>query len=236
MNFNLMKLIISFCICGWILFSSCSEKNTNNNDNYIDFNKVIENDTFSFKEIPGNIKSWIGFYKKYDSLFTLSNFKASGVILHMEDLKISDTFSISQLKLNPLFEYSPDKLRYIDIWSYGQKNISNKTWISRSDLSKSLNEGEPDQQVVIGLEDGKRYELIFNGPSNISEIVQWLNNDQILISMITNENNNYIFELFIFDIKERLFTNYRLNHNFPIKIDQRSYLDFWINETDKLIK
>jgi hypothetical protein len=99
-----------------ILLISCSEKNNSNSNNHIDFDSIIENDTLSFKSIHENLNSWLGYYKKTDTLFTLSNFKASGVILHMSTLIESDTNKLSNLKLKPLFEYSPDGSVYIDLW------------------------------------------------------------------------------------------------------------------------
>jgi hypothetical protein len=86
------------------------------------------------------------------------------------------------------------------------------------------------------MKEGKRYELLFNGPTTFSDFAEWINNDQFLISQITNERNNFIFELFIFDINANLFTNYRLNHTVSINFERESYFDYWINETEKLIK
>ena len=227
---------ITFIILFTFILNSCSKKNKTESDNHIDFNEIMEGDTLSFNHIPKNLNSWLGYYKKNDTLFTLSNFKASGVILHMSDLKESDTISLSRLKLKLLFEFSPDGLSYIDLWSYGHQDIPEKAWNSRSELAKKLRDGEADQQVVLGLNDGKRYELLFNGPSNLVEFAEWLNNDQFLISQISKEKNYFLFELFIFDIKEKLFTNYRLNNNVPFNLEGESFIEYWINETDKLIK
>jgi len=230
-----MKIRIYFVF--YILFIvSCNKKNASSSENYIDFNSIIENDTLSFKKNPENLTSWLDFYKSTDPLFTLSNFKASGVILHISELKISDTISISNLPLKPLFEYAPDGLSYIDLWSYGNKFIPEKAWKSRTELAKSIIDGEPDQQIVLGMKDGKRYELIFNGPATYTEFADWINNNQFLISQNTKENNSVIIELFVFDIKKMLFTNYRLNHTPPFYFERESYFDHWINETNKLLK
>ena len=229
-----MKFITSVFLCASIFIFSCNERNKT--IQHIDFNTIIENDTLLFKDVPKNLHSWLSYYKKFDPLFTLSTFKASGVVLHMPELKESDTISFSRLKLEPLFEYSPDRMSYIDLWSYGQGNIPEKAWDSRSELAKSISNVEPDQQVVLALQNGKRYELMFNGPSTFSDFADWINNEQFLISQITSDNNGYIFELFIFDIKEKLFTNYRLDHVLQLNFEKESFFEFWLNETDKLIK
>jgi hypothetical protein len=78
--------------------------------------------------------------------------------------------------------------------------------------------------------------LIFNGPTTFTEFADWINNDQFLISQNTKENNSIIIELFVFDIKEMLFTNYRLNHTPTFNVERESYFDHWINETTKLLK
>ena len=228
---------IRILIIFYILFVvSCNKKNASNSENYTDFNSIIENDTLSFEKNPENLTSWLEFYKTNDTLFTLSNFKASGVILHISELKIADTISVSNLPLKPLFEYAPDGLSYIDLWSYGNKNIPDKAWKTRSELAKSIKNGEPDQQIVLGMKDGKRYELIFNGPTTFTEFADWINNDQFLISQNTKDNNSFIIELFVFDIKEMLFTNYRLNHTPTFNFERESYFDHWINKTNKLLK
>ena len=227
------KICVVFCA---LFIISCKDNKKSSLDKYIDFNSIVENDTLSFNKVPKNLNTWLDFYKKTDTLFILSNFKASGVILHTSVLSESDTITTSSLKLKPFFEYSPNGSNYIDLWSYGHQNIPDTAWNSRLELAKILKNGEPDQQVVIGMKDGKRYELMFNGPGSISEFAEWINNDQFLISQITKDSNNFIVELFLFDIKEKLFTNYRLNHAPSIDPESGSYVEYWINETDKLIK
>lgn len=226
----------TFLILYALFIISCKNSSESTLDNHIEFNSIVENDTLSFKEIPKNLNTWLGFYRRTDSLFTLSNFKASGVILHTSALNESDTIPFSQLKLKSLFEYSQNGLYYVDLWSYGNQHISDKALTSRLELAKSLKDGEPDQQVVLGMKDGKRFELMFNGPTSFSDFVEWINDDQFLISQITKDANDFVVELFIFDIKEKLFTNYRLNHSTTIDLESESYVDYWIMETDKFIK
>jgi hypothetical protein len=230
MNYKIFVILFALFII------SCKGNKKSSLVKYVDFNSIVENDTLSFNKVPKNLNDWLRFYKRTDSLFTLSNFKASGVVLHTSALNESDTIPISQLKLKPLFEYSPNGSNYIDIWSYGHQNIPDTAWNSRLELAKILKDGEPDQQVVLGMKDGKRYELMFNGPGSISEFAEWINNDQFLISQLTKDSNSLIVELFLFDIKEKLFTNYRLNHTPSIDFEGESYVDHWITETDKLIK
>ena len=225
-------LLIILCF----LQFSCNDRSKSNLNNSIEFDSILENDTLLLTKTPENLKSWITFYSKTDKQFTLSNFKASGVILHMPELKKTDSSLKINLSLQPLFEYAPNRLKYIDLWSYGQDSIPEKAWKSRSELAKYIGLGEADQQVVLALEDGQRYELMFNGPANFSEIADWINNDQLLISLVTKEREVFTFEIFIFDISQNLFTNYRLNHTYPDTVEKQSYIEFRLNETDKLIK
>ena len=215
---------------------SCKQNTQLGGDKKIEFDKIIENDTISVNPLSQNLNLWLSFYKKTDSNFNLSNFKASGVILHMLEMKKLDSISSLQHKFEPLFEFSPDKKSYIDIWSYGHSDIPDSAWNSRVYLAKLLINGEADQQVVLGSEDGQRFELMYNGPSVIAEMAEWINNEQFLISLVSEENNKRIFELFLFDTKEKIYTNYRLDHTFDPDIDQGSFLEHWISETDKLIK
>jgi hypothetical protein len=70
---------------------------------------------------------------------------------------------------------------------------------------------------------------MFNGPAQIVEAADWINNDQFLISMFSEENNEMLVEIYLFDLKKEVFTNYRLSHNFNIALKpQKSFSDFWL--------
>lgn len=231
-----MRGSIILLISGLIFFSSCYDNKKSDQSSNVEFEKILENDTLSLKNIPQNLSTWLNFYSKKDPEFKLSNFKASGVILHMLDMKEIDTLSNSQRKFEALFEFSPNKKRYIDLWTYGQVDLPDSVWNSRITLYKQLLNGEPDQQVVLGEMGGGRFEIMYNGPTNITEIVDWLDDDQFLISLSSNEQGKQIVELFVFDLKQKIFTNFRLNHYLNVVDQQNAYLEFWIQETDKLIK
>jgi hypothetical protein len=228
-----LSILMIVCI---LFFSSCYNNKKSDQITQIEFDNLTENDTISLKNIPINLSTWLNFYSKKDPEFKLSNFKASGVILHMLDMKKIDTLTNSQRKFEALFEFSPNKKRYIDIWTYGQVDLPDSVWNSRITLYRQLLNGEPDQQVVLGEMGGSRYEIMYNGPANLTEIIDWINDDQFLISLTSNEQDKQIVELFVFDIKQKIFTNFRLNHSLNVSDQQNAYLEFWIQETDKLIK
>src|SRR5688572_18891901 len=45
-----------------------------------------EYDTLALKVLPVNLHSWIEYYQQFDSGFQLVNFKASGVVLHIDSM------------------------------------------------------------------------------------------------------------------------------------------------------
>ena len=194
---------------------------------YIELDTIEDGDTILLKKNAENLTSWLIFYGEIDSSFKLSNFKSSGVILHLNDLQGLDSTSGGNHELNNLFSYSPDKKKYIDLFSYGYIISKSKTDSNHNSQNYFLVDGEADQQIVLGEVNGKLKELMFNGPSQIVETADWINNEQFLITMISNEENKIIAEVFLFDIKKKIFTNYRLNHYLSPEVSENSFFDFW---------
>ena len=222
MKHNLLLFFILVVILG-----GCNNSTNNKEDYTINPDTISDGEMIELKTVPENIQLWLDFYHQYDTAFTLMNFKASGVVLHLDEMKQLDSLPDLNKDLYNLFSFSPDKKKYVDIWSFG--NIVPPAGFVPTGQQRSLNDGEADQQIVLGEVGGKRKELMFNGPAQIVEAADWINNDQFLISMFSEENNEMLVEIYLFDLKKEVFTNYRLSHNFNIALKpQKSFSDFWL--------
>lgn len=85
----------------------------------VDIETISEENNFELEYVPEKIQQWLDFYHQYDSAFLLKNFKASGVVLHLNELKSLDTLSDINKDLFTLFSFSPDKKkihRYMVLW------------------------------------------------------------------------------------------------------------------------
>jgi hypothetical protein len=109
--------------------------------------------------------------------------------------------------------YSPDSSRAIDFTSYGgfpdTTGQGLVTWEN----------GEADQEVVL-VEQGRRLQLMFNGPQTILEAAGWLTNEACLVGLIQQDEARQRFypELMLFNFRDSLFTNFRTAGDFPIDL------------------
>ena len=189
---------------------------------------VAEGDTLAIAELPPNLNDWIKFYNTTDTEFELNKFKSSGVILHFNDMKSVDSLDESKRLFSSLFSLSPDKKKYIDFLSYGNRLVQQDS-IQRNQKGQLFFEEEADQQVVLGEIGGGRKELMFNGPARLVESADWITDNQILITLISEEGNERIAEIFLFDISSQEYVNYRLDHPFtaPSSFDE-SFTKHWL--------
>jgi hypothetical protein len=198
----------------------------------VDIETISEDNNLALENVPEKIQQWLDFYHQYDTAFLLKNFKASGVVLHLNDLKSLDTLSDINKDLYTLFSFSPDKKKYIDIWSYG--NLIPPDEMQPSKQKHSFNDGEADQQIVLGEQSGKRNEIMFNGPAQVVEAADWINNNQFLITMFTEEENEMVVEIYLFDLEKNVFTNFRLTHDFKLPQNKpQSFSDYWLGINKK---
>ena len=210
-----------------VILGGCSNTTNKKEDNFIDLDLISDGEFTELKTVPNNIQQWLDFYHQYDTAFTLKNFKPSGVVLHFDEMKQLDSLPLQNNALYNLFSFSPDKKKYIDIWSLG--NIIPPEGFKPTDQERSLNDGDADQQIVLGEVGGIRKELMFNGPAQIVEAADWINNDQFLISMFSEEKGEMVVEIYLFDLKQEVFTNFLLSHNFKLSLKpQKSFSDFWL--------
>jgi hypothetical protein len=189
---------------------------------------IAEGDTLSITQLAPNLNDWIQFYHTTDTEFKLSRFKSSGVVLHFNDMKSVDSLDKSKRLFSSLFSLSRNKKKYIDFLSYGNRLVQQDS-IQRNQKGQLFLEEEADQQVILGDIGGERKELMFNGPARLVESADWITDNQILMTLISEEDNERIAEIFLFDISSQEYVNYRLDHPFkaPALFDE-SFIRHWL--------
>ncbi|PHX74168.1 MAG: hypothetical protein CK547_04615 [Chitinophagaceae bacterium] len=191
--------------------------------------EIAEGDTLSITQLAPNLNDWMKFYHTTDNEFKLSRFKSSGVVLHFNDMKSVDSLYKSKLLFSSLFSLSPNKKKYIDFLSYGNRLVQQDSFHSNEKGQLFLEE-EADQQVILGNIGGERKELMFNGPARLVESADWITDNQILITLISEEENERIAEIFLFDISSQEYVNYRLDHPFKAPSSfKESFIKQWLH-------
>lgn len=185
-----------------------------------------ENDTLALKVLPQNLDSWINYYHQFDQGFQLINFKASGVVLHMEEMNNSSGVT-DETVFKIVTSYSPDSTRLIDFWSY-LRNIE-----PDENGNPVMRGGGPDQEVIIADKKKNSFkQLMYNGTQQVVETADWLDNNSFVLGVVnTNETGQiWIPEIYLFNLHDSTFTNFRLNHD--IKSDSvltdADFSRFWL--------
>jgi hypothetical protein len=202
-------------ICMLLICSiACNQGDTEyTDDELVDPESVMsyeENDTLVLRKIPPALSEWMSYYGNVDTGFTLRNFKASGVTLHMDALQDAIS-SPGENTFTDLYIYSPDSSKYLDLVSYNYlKEVK--------DGKNILVSGDPDQQVVLAdTKTKKKLQLIYNGPSQLAEFAAWTGNSSFIIGMTSREEGAVAgkAEIYFFHLKDSSFTNFLLNHALP---------------------
>lgn len=210
-----------------ITFVSCKQRNEN--DEYFSLlNKesledYVEGDTLEFVKPSVAYQSWIDWHSIYDREFTNRSFKANGIALHFDEMQKITTVDKNSL-LDELFIYSVDSSKYIDLYSYGFFRDGNK-----------ILPGEVDQMILLG--EGKnilsRRQIMFLGISQTAEFAEWVDPYSFLIGLNSrNENGDSShYEIFLFDLKKSLYTNFIQDHKLPVI--EKSYIEFDVNKKNQ---
>ena len=199
------KLLYSIFLLIFLLNCKNKEGSKINIDNIdsVSLTSIEDTDTLVLKKIPEQINQWLKYYQQFDSNFTISQFVASGVALHIEDLP--DAISKgNENEMADFFRYSPDSSKYVDLVSYNYFRVKTK-----------LFDGEIDQQVVLFDKFKKlKKQLMFNGPNDLAESADWIGPTAFIIGVthknITNDTINA--EIFMFQLNDSTYTNFNLNH------------------------
>lgn len=188
-----------------------------------------ENDTLSIRPIPENLGMWINYYQQFDTAFNIRNFTASGVTVHLNELEDATTGDVSLMEgFFPLLSFSPDSSQFIDFWSYNQLIETNKAG------ERIVIGGDPDQEVAwVNKKTGAKKQLMYNGPQQIVETADWINNQSILLGMINvNETNTeWSPEILLFNFADSTFTNFRLRKNLAVEkmvTEHADFASFWL--------
>jgi hypothetical protein len=205
---------------------TCNSKKIMTNEISVEY--LQEGDTLAITMVPQNLQQWIDYYSKKDSTIRVTDFLCTGVVLHTEALKLIDTlYKKTENRHNHLLVFSPDAKKFIDLFSLTGQNQQD------SNIVQSLITSDADQQVVLGYSDGKRYELMYLGPGQLVETADWINENQFVLTLLTNENGTTMGELYLFDIKNSVFTNFRLPQKIIEPQKEQSFIEEWATENLK---
>lgn len=228
-------VIFSLGFSALILFvclNSCGRKDTSEDEEVIlsgQPDQYQENDTLSINPLPENLGLWINYYQQFDTAFNIRNFTASGVTVHLNTLEDATTGDVSLMEgFFPLLSFSPDSSQFIDFWSYNQLIETNKAG------ERIVIGGDPDQEVAwVNKKTGTKKQLMYNGPQQIVETADWINNQSVLLGMINvNENNTeWTPEILLFNFRDSTFTNFRLIKNLSVEkmtMGNADFSGFWL--------
>jgi hypothetical protein len=207
-----MKQIFSICL---LLLLSWSCRNRDKQSGPVAADQVSEEEIMAWKENDtlrsssqlSGLQTWLEYYGSSDKRFSLTHFKASGVVLHWGGLEEAMTNG-DQQAMSPYFIHSPDSSRYRDLFSYD--HFMDKGM---------LVDGEADQQVVIAQPSRNiRKQLLYSGPSQSADIADWLGNDAFVIGLtsISEDGKKLGAQLLVFRISDSSYTNFNLDHSFPL--------------------
>ncbi|TAG99649.1 MAG: hypothetical protein EAZ17_07455 [Sphingobacteriales bacterium] len=184
-----------------------------------------ENDTLSLEDVPDGLKQWLTYYQRSDQQFTLGNFRYSGVSLHFDQLPDATAKEDSAVFARYI-RFSPDRNRYIDLFSYDHF-LDNGVLVG----------GDADQEVILGDKaNGTRKQLMFNTPGRQAEWADWLNTNSFLIGLTSTseDGKRWGAQILLFRIKDSSYSNFDLTHT--MAIDSMSFSPKTFSEvyTEKL--
>jgi hypothetical protein len=166
-----------------------------------------ENDTLSFEAVPNGLERWLAYYQRSDQQFTLGNFRHSGVSLHFDQLPDATAKEDSAV-FTRYMRFSPDRNRYVDLFSYGYF-LDNGV----------LRGGDADQEVILGDKArGLRKQLMFNAPGRQVEWADWLNNNSFLVGLTSTseDGKRWSAQILLFRINDSSYSNFDLTHSMAI--------------------
>lgn len=207
---------------------NCGSKDGSSEDAKFSADNILlyeEGDTLQMDILPKSIKDWVNFYHQLDTSFNIGRFKSSGVNLHLAEL--SDAISKgNEQSFKNVFFYSPDKSKYVDLFSYNYF----------LDKGKYVT-GEVDQQVVLGnITEKKRKQLMYFGPSQLAESAGWLSDNSFMLAITERTEDRKIkAEIFLFNLKDSLYTNFQLDHLIPAETAIHKNVKFpetYLNKTN----
>ena len=218
MQFIKLPFIVLFAI---VIGSGCINQDKQSGEAMLISEKKLdafkENDTLAVEYVPDGLNRWLAHYKQSDPLFTLGNFRYSGVSLHFDQLPDAIAKEDSAV-FTRYFRFSPDRNRFVDLFSYGHF-LDNGV----------LKGGDADQEVILGDNSkGLRKQLMFNAPGRQAEWADWLNNESFLVGLTqTSEDGQRMgAQILLFRIKDSSYCNFDLTHSIAMDSVSFSPKDF----------
>ncbi len=162
-------------------------------------------DTLELDPYPENLKKWMDFYGSHFPGFNNGQFKASGITFQADSMKPALS-SVPASIYRPFLAFDPDSTVYIDAWSYDLE-------LKPDSIHGGVSLGAigPDQEVVIGeVSTGKRWQLMFNGPSMNVQAADWLDHDAFMLALMHQDEKigSWTAEVYLFNRKDSTFTNF----------------------------
>ena len=203
MSYSGIQMTLTSVIC---LLLACGQQGDKNgpSETSVSPDRFVEGDTLRLiAEAPG-LSAWITYHRRSDTGLRIASIPASGVVLHMDPL---DTINIPGTRFpDTLMAWSPDRSRYIDIWSY------NHVLDTLKDGRLRITGGGPEQMVVLGDErSGRRHILMFNGTGQFAESADWLDDQTFVIGMmlVDEATGERTPDIMLFSLKDSVFTDFR---------------------------
>lgn len=167
--------------------------------------RYVEGDTLRLEpgRAPG-LFAWIDYHHMSDTGLRMTSMPASGVVIHLDPM---DTIGIPALRFpDTLMAWSPDRSRFLDIWSYNHVVDTMEGGHIR------ITGGGPEQIVALGdLRRGRRHVLMFNGTGQIAESADWLDNETFVIGLmlVDEATGERTPDIMLFNLKDSTFTDFR---------------------------
>jgi hypothetical protein len=196
-----------------LLLSACGRGSRDGNsiETSVSPDRYEEGDTLLLApgQVPG-LQEWIDYHRLSDTGLWLSAMPASGVVIHIDPL---DSMSMPVAGMpDTLLAWSPDRSKYIDIWSYNHIVDTLPTGALR------ITGGGPEQIVALGDRGSRRrHILMFNGTGQIAESADWLDNQTFLLGMmlIDEATGARTPEIMLFSLSDSVFTDFRYIRSIP---------------------
>lgn len=197
----------------FLLLSACKGKIDQVDDTHPSLNpdRYQEGDTLNFQASQApTLFDWINYHRRSDSGLKIASMPASGVVIHLDPM---DTTNFSAFNFpDTLMAWSPDRSRFLDIWSY------NHVMDTVKDGRIRITGGGPEQIVALGdLRSGQRYVLMFNGTGQVAESADWLDNQTFLIGvmLVDEATGERTPDIMLFSLKDSMFTDFRYKRAIP---------------------
>lgn len=159
-----------------------------------------EGDTLELDPYPTNLAAWMNFFQKKFPHFRNGEFKASGVVLHLDSLPNAGSISDATPDPHEMVVENPDSTWRISIFGGMNGDIDQSVVLWRSRTS------DPGKVVML------------NGPGTTVESADWLARDVFILSRSTVDIRKGLWtpEVYLFSLNDSTFTNFTWTRSVPV--------------------